>query len=67
MADIIVKDIYPISDIKARDISSHNVSGADLFSDSEDFMTELNDEQEQNIFGGMRCTPVETCYYSMYA
>ncbi|MFM2311232.1 MAG: hypothetical protein RLZZ04_508 [Cyanobacteriota bacterium] len=44
-----------MSEIKIQDLSTQNVPGMDLFNDSENFMIELNDEQDQNILGGMRC------------
>jgi hypothetical protein len=44
-----------MADIKVQYLSTHNISGMDFFNDSENFMMELNDEQEQNILGGMRC------------
>lgn len=43
-----------MADIKIQDLSTHNISGMDLFNDSENFMIELSDEGKQ-IFGG--CLP----------
>ncbi|AFZ01490.1 hypothetical protein [Calothrix sp. PCC 6303] len=42
-----------MANIKLNDLSKMNLSGVDLFDDSESFLTELNDENEQiNIVGG---------------
>lgn len=71
MADIKIKDLEGRNIFgnnlfgKPQKTGGDDISGADLFSDSENFTIELNDEYEQGIFGGMRCTPVETCYYSV--
>jgi hypothetical protein len=45
-----------MADIKVKDLVNHNASGTDLFSDSENFMIELNDDSEQ-ILGGIGCRP----------
>ncbi|NEO94527.1 MAG: hypothetical protein F6K56_31800 [Moorea sp. SIO3G5] len=44
-----------MADININDISALNLTGADLFNDSESFMTELSEENEQmtTIFGGL--------------
>ncbi len=42
-----------MANIKVHELSSLNLSGAELFNDSESFMTELSDESEQMaILGG---------------
>jgi hypothetical protein len=43
-----------MSEIKVKDLSSLNISGADLFDDAENFLIELNDETT-TIVGGMPC------------
>ncbi|BAY89417.1 MULTISPECIES: hypothetical protein [unclassified Tolypothrix] len=40
-----------MANIKVHDLMNLNLTGADLFSDSESFMKELSGEDEQ-IFGG---------------
>jgi hypothetical protein len=40
-----------MTDIKVKDLSNHNVSGFDLFDDSENFMVELSDDN--NVMGGV--------------
>jgi hypothetical protein len=52
-----------MADIKVQDLSTHNISGIDLFNDSEDFMLELSAENEVSILGGLKCPGGETCYY----
>jgi hypothetical protein len=42
-----------MADIKVKDLATHNISGSDLFQDSENFMVELGDEIEE-INGGIR-------------
>jgi hypothetical protein len=47
-----------MADIQVKDLSSHNISGFNLFEDSENFMIELSAENEFNIYhilGGMLC------------
>ena len=43
-----------MANIKLNELSSLNLSGAELFNDSESFMTELNEDNEQmkQILGG---------------
>jgi hypothetical protein len=42
-----------MADIKIQDLSTHNISGMNLFNDSENFMIELNEEDEcEHIIGG---------------
>ena len=43
-----------MANIKINELSALNLSGAELFNDSESFMMELNEESEQmgNILGG---------------
>jgi hypothetical protein len=42
-----------MANIKLDNLSKLNLSGADLFDDSESFLTELNDENEQmGVVGG---------------
>jgi hypothetical protein len=43
-----------MAEIKVQELGSINISGSDLFHDSESFMIELTEESEQ-IFGG--CLP----------
>jgi hypothetical protein len=43
-----------MADIKLKDLVINNISGYDLFKDSENLMTEISDEGKQ-IFGG--CLP----------
>jgi hypothetical protein len=45
-----------MADIKLNDLSTQDISGSDLFSDSESFLTELNDESNQ-ISGGRLAPP----------
>jgi hypothetical protein len=45
-----------MADIKVKDLVIHNISGHNLFDDSESFMMEITDEQEHQILGGQRCT-----------
>jgi hypothetical protein len=42
-----------MADIKVKDLATDNISGSDLFQDSENFMVELGDEIEE-INGGLR-------------
>ncbi len=55
-----------MADIKLADLAGHNISGIDLFNDSENFTIELSDDSEY-ILGGrpmeyttIRCN--DTCY-----
>lgn len=42
-----------MSNLKINNLSKLNLSGADLFDDSESFLTELSDENEQmGVVGG---------------
>jgi dihydrofolate reductase len=42
-----------VSNIKVNDLAKLNLSGTELFDDSESFLTELNDENEQiGVVGG---------------
>ncbi|MFM2311231.1 MAG: hypothetical protein RLZZ04_507 [Cyanobacteriota bacterium] len=45
-----------MSEIKIQDLSTNNISGTNLFDDSENFMVELSEDNEQ-ILGGVdrRC------------
>jgi hypothetical protein len=49
-----------MAEIKVKDLVTHNISGADLFDDSESFMVELSAEDEVNILGGMMCDGGDT-------
>ena len=40
-----------MANIKVSDLLNLNLTGADLFTDSESFLTEISDESEQ-VFGG---------------
>ena len=52
-----------MADIKVNDISTLNISGINLFDDSENFLMELSTEDEANILGGRYCEGVGTgCY-----
>jgi hypothetical protein len=51
-----------MANIKLNDLSTQNISGSDLFEDSESFLTELNDESNQvskdvlvRVIGGVTC------------
>ena len=44
-----------MADIKVKDLATHNISGTDLFDDSESFMTELSTQNEVDVLGGLRC------------
>ncbi|NJL61564.1 MAG: hypothetical protein HC903_06715 [Methylacidiphilales bacterium] len=49
-----------MANIKLNELSKLNLSGVELFDDSESFLTELNDENEQiNVVGG-------SCYFSIW-
>jgi hypothetical protein len=56
-----------MANIKVNDLLNLNLTGAELFNDSESFLTELNDENEQMaVIGGacrllsfICCTPTE--------
>jgi dihydrofolate reductase len=42
-----------MANIKVNDLAKLNLSGTELFEDSESFLTELNDENEQiGVVGG---------------
>jgi hypothetical protein len=42
-----------MANIKVNDLAKLNLSGTELFDDSESFLTELNDENEQmGVIGG---------------
>jgi dihydrofolate reductase len=42
-----------MANIKVNDLAKLNLSGTELFDDSESFLTELNDENEQiGVVGG---------------
>ncbi|NEO41874.1 MAG: hypothetical protein F6J90_38355 [Moorea sp. SIOASIH] len=41
-----------MANININNLSALNMTGADLFNDSESFMTELSDESEQMVMGG---------------
>ncbi|MBE8964809.1 hypothetical protein IQ277_00680 [Nostocales cyanobacterium LEGE 12452] len=44
-----------MADIKVNDLLNLNPAGAELFNDSESFMKDLSDENEQmGVIGGMR-------------
>jgi hypothetical protein len=45
-----------MANIKVKDLEANNISGADLFNDSESLMVELSDGNEQ-ILGGVGCRP----------
>jgi hypothetical protein len=38
-----------MADIKVKDLAVHNISGFDLFKDSESFMIEISDESDQVV------------------
>ncbi|NEO66569.1 MAG: hypothetical protein F6J98_41840 [Moorea sp. SIO4G2] len=42
-----------MANININDISALNLTGAELFNDSESFMTELSDDSEQVIGGAL--------------
>jgi hypothetical protein len=45
-----------MANIKVNDLLNLNLSGAELFNDSESFLTDLNDENEQMaVVGGSPC------------
>ncbi|WP_424100628.1 hypothetical protein [Moorena producens] len=46
-----------MANINVNDLSALNMTGAELFKDSESFMTELSDESKQmeEIYGGIGC------------
>ncbi|NEO41873.1 MAG: hypothetical protein F6J90_38350 [Moorea sp. SIOASIH] len=51
-----------MANIKVHELSSLNLSGAELFNDSESFMTELSDESEQMaILGGLALRKQNSC------
>ncbi|AOY80877.1 hypothetical protein BJP36_14110 [Moorena producens JHB] len=51
-----------MANINIKDISALNLTGTELFNDSESFMTELSDENEQmGIKGGCGHTCGYTC------
>jgi hypothetical protein len=50
-----------MANIKVNDLSKLNLSGTELFDDSESFLTELNDENEHmQVMGGGICV-VDSC------
>jgi hypothetical protein len=58
-----------MADIKLNDLLTQNISGSDLFSDSESFLTELNDESNQ-ISGGRLAPPPPidgTCFCIVFS
>ncbi|MBD2214057.1 hypothetical protein H6G64_18160 [Calothrix sp. FACHB-156] len=51
-----------MANIKVNDLLNLNLTGAELFNDSESFLTELSEESEQiNIHGGLPCIPPTGC------
>jgi hypothetical protein len=56
-----------MANIKINDLLNLNLTGSELFNDSESFLTELSDESEQmgviggacRIFSLVCCTPTE--------
>ncbi|MDZ7962498.1 MAG: hypothetical protein RMY34_32305 [Aulosira sp. DedQUE10] len=45
-----------MANIKVNDLLNLNLTGVELFNDSESFLTELSDESEQiNVYGGVGC------------
>ncbi|AOX00290.1 hypothetical protein BJP34_13225 [Moorena producens PAL-8-15-08-1] len=52
-----------MANININDLSALNLTGAELFDDSESFMTELSDESEQmeEIYGGASWWPWPIC------
>ncbi len=52
-----------MANIKVNDLSALNLTGAELFNDSESFMVELNEEGEELgvIHGGDDLCAVPTC------
>ncbi|NEO94528.1 MAG: hypothetical protein F6K56_31810 [Moorea sp. SIO3G5] len=51
-----------MANINIKDLSALNLTGAELFNDSESFMTELSDQSEQMaIQGGCGYTCGHTC------
>ncbi|NEO82247.1 hypothetical protein [Moorena sp. SIO4G3] len=52
-----------MADININDLSALNLTGAELFNDSESFITELNEEGEEmgRINGGLDWCRLPTC------
>ena len=52
-----------MANIKIHELSSLNLSGTELFNDSESFMTELSDENEEMkaILGGVKKSGARFC------
>jgi hypothetical protein len=51
-----------MANIKVNDLARLNLSGTELFDDSESFLTELNDENEQmSVVGGIG----GTCFFTV--
>lgn len=48
-----------MANIKVSDLLNLNLTGTELFNDSESFLTELSDDSEQinGIYGGIGCVP----------
>jgi hypothetical protein len=42
-----------MAEINLKDLSNYNISGDDLFNDSESLMTELSDE-DKSVIGGLK-------------
>lgn len=51
-----------MADIKVNDLKIHDFSGANLFSDSENFMIEIDEESEQILGGCLPGTYYPRCY-----
>jgi hypothetical protein len=49
-----------MADIHVQDLEIHNLSGSELFYDSESFMKEISDETEKIVGGKGYCIP-PTC------
>ncbi len=49
-----------MANINIENISDLDLNGNDLFEDSESFMTELSDDNEQGIMGGYYCVQSNT-------
>ncbi|QIR35413.1 hypothetical protein HCG51_00720 [Tolypothrix sp. PCC 7910] len=45
-----------MANIKVHDLLNLNLTGAELFNDSESFLKELSEDENQ-IFGGTACVP----------
>ncbi|WP_019505173.1 hypothetical protein [Pleurocapsa sp. PCC 7319] len=53
-----------MTNINIDNISDLDLNGNDLFEDSESFITELSDGNEQAIIGGCVLTPIGDCVHT---